>query len=89
MKNSNKPTIKGTDGIERTLSPEIFILRSRKLEPVQGEPYQFGIQVRLISGVNDSIVPGYHYREGWVTVCRTNARVAEFVGFKSKELEQS
>jgi hypothetical protein len=49
--------------------------------------YKSGTKVRLISGVDDNPIVGYHFIPGYVTVCRIDAEHAEFCGFKLEELE--
>lgn len=53
---------------------------------IEDRDYSLGSRVKLISGVDDSDVCGYHFREGWVTVCREKSFTAEFLGFPRKNL---
>ena len=50
--------------------------------------YKTGAVVRLISSVNGSNVPGYHFSNGYVTVCRVDAEIAEFVGVLRSSLRK-
>lgn len=43
---------------------------------------------QLISGINNSKVPGYHFRPGWVTVCPVEKdRPALFLGVPKTALQ--
>jgi len=48
--------------------------------------YETGAKVRLISGVDNSHIPGYHFMHGFVTVCRIEADWAEFIGVRKENL---
>jgi len=50
-------------------------------------PYQAGTIVRLIDGIDGSNRPGYHFNDAYCTVCRIDAKHAEFVGIKKCDLE--
>lgn len=67
------------------MSDEVYIVTKDK--PIAGEGYQKGDKVRLIDGVDGSVVPGYHFSDGYVTVCSVNVTVAEFVGLRRDTLE--
>lgn len=54
---------------------------------IKDADYAVGSRVKLISGVDDSSVCGYHFRKGWITVCRENAFTAEFLGLPKKNLK--
>ncbi len=73
----------------QTLSEEIYeiVRNDGTLHDYEGTTYFNGQRVRLISGVMDSHVAGYHTSHGWVTVCRDDAVTAEFCGFKRSRLK--
>jgi len=45
-----------------------------------------GKMVCKIAGVDGSIVPGYHFTNGWVTVCPIDAEHAKWYGVRSYTL---
>lgn len=53
-----------------------------------GMHYEVGTIVRLISGVDNSKIPGYHFYKNFVTICREDATLAEFVGFEKSFLKR-
>lgn len=67
------------------MSDEVYSLTKDK--PVAGEGYQKGDKVRLISGAGGSSTPGYHFSEGYVTVCSVDATIAQFVGLRRDTLK--
>ena len=80
-------TIMTSDGFEEcNLSDEVYIIKVHNYIH-QATDYQYGCEVRLISGIdgNDSI--GYHRSYGWVTVCAVGSDHAQFIGFQSCQLE--
>jgi hypothetical protein len=50
--------------------------------------YGKGAKVRLISGIENSLTPGHHFMDGYVTVCREGAERAEFVGVRRSYLKK-
>lgn len=78
-------TLKTFDGRIGYLSDEVYYLN---LDNTAGTTYDYkdGTYVRLISGVDGNKTPGYHFCSEYVTVCRCDAEVAEFVGFKKSEV---
>lgn len=73
-------TIKAYDGRECSLSSDCYVLKGVDNKMLSGSKYQDGTIVRLISGVDGSRKIGYHFSEGFVTVCRVGAAQGEFVG---------
>lgn len=66
---------------EYKLSEEVYVVNKRRSGNVAND-YVTGTHVRMISGVDNSDVPGYHFSEGWVTVCRIDAKHPEWAGLK-------
>jgi hypothetical protein len=86
-------TIKSSsDGRECKLSNVIYTIKdtkeSREWLKEMGRWYKPGTKVRLISGVDGSTIPGYHFEKGYVTICRVDAITAEFIGIKKSFLEK-
>ena len=79
-------TIRDRKGKEHVLSSEVYEIVSLQ-NPVGLRRYTNGAKVRLISGVYESSIPGYHFSKGYVTVCSVEAKVAEFVGVKKEEIK--
>jgi hypothetical protein len=78
-----KLTIKdSSDRRTLNLSNEVYVVKDDEHPGCSA-----GTLVRKISGVNDSVVPGYHFDPKWVTVCRKNATMAQFIGIMKKSLE--
>ncbi len=50
--------------------------------------YGPGEIVRKISGVDNSDILGYHFMNGYSTVCREHAEQAEFCGIEDKFLAE-
>lgn len=74
--------IKDWRGISQELGNQIYeVIES----DVSG--YGPGTLVRLISGVDDSKVPGYHFNSAYRTVCRLDAERAEFIGIHRQYLK--
>lgn len=73
-------------GRPRALSKEVFVISQKDAEI--SSRYREGMLVQLIAGVDNSPTPGHHFQPGWVTVCRLDAEVAEFVGFKRKNITE-
>lgn len=69
----------------RFMSDEVYVITKGKR--YVGENYKQGCKVRLISGINGSDQPGYHFSPDYVTVCSVNATVAEFVGLRLDTLK--
>jgi hypothetical protein len=67
------------------MSDEVYIITEDN--PIVGDGYQKDNKVRLISGVDGSSTPGYHFSKGYVTVCSIDAKIAEFVGLRQNTLE--
>lgn len=66
------------------LSEEVYkIVADNRADP----PYPVGTYVRLISGVDDSDKPGYHFRCDFRTVSRLGVLVPNFVGVPAQFLE--
>ena len=70
-------------GIPRTLSEDVYVLSTDVTAS-----YSKGTQVRLIAGIDGSRIPGYHFTQGYVTVCRVDAVQAEFIGVKRRDLKR-
>jgi hypothetical protein len=64
------------------LSDEVYVIRRDYL----GLGYQDGTRVRLIAGINNSPIPGYHWSPGYVTVCAVDEEYARHVGHKIEEV---
>lgn len=69
-----------TSGQYHTLSEEVY-------EVIAGGGWGQGMfpkgsKVRLISGVNRSLIPGYHFSPGYVTVCRVESVTADHFGMQ-------
>lgn len=75
------PTIKDYMGKEQRLSNEIYVITAK------GGPYRRGTKVRLISGVDDSCTPGYHFNSEYVTVCKVGVKTAQFCGVRRRDLK--
>ena len=69
------------------LSKELYILQNLD-NSWHGElpNYRNGTIVRLISGVDDNATAGYHFAAGFVTVCRVDTYVPEFIGFRKEQV---
>ena len=67
------------------MSDEVYIITKDK--GYVGEDYKEGCKVRLISGVDGSDQPGYHFSPNYVTACSVNVTVAEFVGLRRDTLK--
>jgi hypothetical protein len=67
------------------LSEQLYVLSTPNRHT---EDYTKGVRVRLISGVDNSDVPGYHFSRGWRTVCREDAREAEWIGVPLSSLRK-
>ena len=80
-------TIKAYDGRVCNLSDEIYVLEGFE-SAFEDDHYQNGTRVRLISGVDGSPIPGYHFSKGYVTVCSVEAKVAEFRGCKRSQIRR-
>jgi len=77
-------TIQAWNGRECILSDEIYeIMNDDHLSP----DYKKGARVRKISGVDGSSTPGYHFTEGFVTVCNIHASNAQFCGIETSQLK--
>lgn len=70
-----------------TLSDEVYEIEKHDFTEQNQHPYPIGTKVRLISGVDNQKVPGYHFMCGFVTVCDVNAEFAQFVGIRSQNLK--
>lgn len=66
---------------EEQLSDEIYMISN---DDHSSSDYKKGALVRKISGVDNSTIPGYHFRCGFSTVCRVDAETAEFCGIKNE-----
>ncbi len=82
------PTIKNWRGEKRSLSREIYVYTPDKDSDPKYEVHTeyVGKKVRLISGIDQSEVPGYHPTEGWVAVCPVDIDVAVTLGVKATEI---
>jgi hypothetical protein len=82
-------TITDFMGATRTLSEDVYEITKitfPNMNPVSG--YGVGDKVRLISGIDNSVIPGYHFSKGFVAVCRVDAIVAEFLGVKKSHIKK-
>jgi hypothetical protein len=85
MERKDKPNlieIKDWQGETCYMSPEEYEII--KDDPALGKSsdYKIGLHVRKISGVDGSPVPGHHFNPNYVTVCRSDAETAQFIGVK-------
>ena len=64
------------------LSDEVYVITG----DYTASHYDTGTLVRKISGVRNNIIPGYHFNEDWTTVCRVEAKEAEFIGIRTDAL---
>jgi len=75
-------TINDKDGVPCNLSDEIYTLKTDSVHRIYNGP------VRLISGVEGSTVPGYHWEAGWVTVCPVGVAQARHLGVLRTEISK-
>lgn len=66
---------------EEQLSDEIYMISN---DDHCSSDYKKGALVRKISGVDNSTIPGYHFMCGFSTVCKVDAKTAEFCGIKNE-----
>jgi hypothetical protein len=78
-------TIRSSDNRVCQLSEEVFVIVT---DEHPSETYRRGAIVRLISDVDKSPEPGYHFSKEYKTVCRIDAKQAEFCGIKKANLVQ-
>jgi hypothetical protein len=68
------------DGQTLNISEEIYLVKDDKDLYV------------MISGVEDSPVPGYHFSEGWVTLCNIkdiyNKKHPNWIGFSINQISK-
>ena len=81
-------TINDFSGRSCALSDEVYVLGPDPTT-IPVPDYEEGARVRLIGGVDDIPYPGHHFRKGFVTVCRTGATVAEFIGVRRRALKRT
>jgi hypothetical protein len=82
--------------VQRSLSDEVYELKCNAYSYLSnkfnknnvGNLYKKGSLVRLISGVNNSIRPGYNPNKGWVTVCSIKAKEAHYVAFRTEDIKK-
>src|ERR1035437_6187674 len=79
--------IRAFGGTMESLGDTVFRLKSE-----QSEDYPAGTLVRLISNAKaddkkSGKTPGFHSNPDYVSVCRLQAKAAEYVGVKKEELE--
>jgi hypothetical protein len=72
---------------------ETFVFGKEIYKHVPGDVDSFRRELKdqlvcKISGVDGSIVPGYHFNKEWATVCPVNAECAMWVGVKLVDLVQ-
>jgi hypothetical protein len=77
--------ITGCFGARYKLSEEVYIW-SPTVDDYTYINIRSGQVVRLISGVDDSDIPGYHFDDRWVTVCPVGAKTAKFIGVQKADL---
>jgi hypothetical protein len=77
--------IKSYDGRVCYLSEETYEILT---DDHTSSDYKKGAIVRLISGVDNSKVPGYHFDEHYFTVCKIGAVQAQFCGIRKENLKQ-
>ena len=80
-------TIKDWRGKNHFLSEERYMIVGQDSGENFGN-YTNGTVVRLISGVDNSPIVGYHFDKSYLTTCRTDASIAEFVGIRKNCLER-
>jgi hypothetical protein len=80
-------TIRDYQGNICYLSDDVYILKNIE-SSFTSVNYKDGEYVRLISGVDGSNIPGYHFDPEWVTVCDIYANVASFYGVKKSQIEK-
>lgn len=72
-------------GEPRYMSDEVYEIS----KPNKNVPnFPKGTRVRLISGVDDSTTPGYHFTPGYVAVWHADATQAGAVGFLRTSLKK-
>lgn len=77
-------TIKNYRGEVRILSDDVYVLTENSGDP----GYCAGTVVRLISGVDDCTIPGYHFNKRYKTVCKIGATTAQHVGVLASSLRK-
>jgi len=50
--------------------------------------FKKGDRFRLISGIEGQTTPGYHFTNGWTTVCREKVKSPEYFGIETKKLKK-
>lgn len=78
-------TIKAADGRKCILSDEIYVIGN---DDHPSPMYRKGGLVRKISGVDGSSTPGYHFMDGFCTVCSVYAKEAQFCGIEISKLKR-
>jgi hypothetical protein len=80
--------IEDYSGNTRYLSNELYEILVPNMASTGDGKYDKGSYVRLISGVENSPIIGYHRLNDWVTVCSIYAEIAEFIGIKKIHIEK-
>ena len=75
-------TIRSLDNVVCLLSDEVYVITT---DEHPSRDYQQGALVRLIARKPDRI-PGDHFDENYLTVCKINAKEAYFCGIPKRDL---
>lgn len=85
-------TIRGREPMKEEkdylLSDEVYVNVQPNNAPRHNEAQNPGVRLRLISGVAGVNIPGFHYRQGWVTVCRERRSQAEWQGIEERYIQR-
>jgi hypothetical protein len=65
------------------------VYRIKKIDEGWTVGWPIGKRVRLISGIDGNATPGYHFTKGFVTVCSADAKEAQFIGIRWKNLREA
>jgi hypothetical protein len=85
MNSFEYPTINDKDGKSYNLSVQTYtVVPSQTYAHMQ--QLKSGEEVQLISGVDNNPIPGYHFAEGYVTICRVGIQYAEWFGILKSDL---
>lgn len=79
-------TITAKNGEIEFLSEELYVVNNDPHHPEELQRLLFEKKVRLISGVDGSKVPGYHFSKEWVTVCPEDADHPMYIGVRKHSL---
>lgn len=66
------------------LSDDIYVVK----RDIANTRLKKGDQVRLISGINNSDIPGFHFDQTSVTVCPANSDVPRWIGVYTTNLRK-